>query len=73
MRLLSDWKRVIRKAWSMRLMALAVVLTAVETALPFFSDTIPRGIFAALSGLVIVGGMASRILVQKDLQDGKQN
>ena len=69
--LIPDWENIARKAWSMRLMALAVVLTAVETALPFFSDTIPRGIFASLSGLAVVGGMAARILVQKELQDGK--
>lgn len=70
MKLLTDWKQIIRKAWSIRLMILAGALSAVEAILPFFSDLLPRGLFAGLSGLTIMAAFVTRLLAQKDLHDG---
>lgn len=67
MTLTNDWKRIIRKAWSMRLALLAGLLSAAETILPVFEDAIPRGLFAGLSVLAITGAMVARVVVQKDL------
>jgi len=53
MTLLEDWKEVLRKAWSIRFIVLAGVLSGIEVILPFFADAIPRGV--------------SRIGAQKDL------
>ena len=36
--LIEDWRKVLRKAWSVRLSLLAAALGAIEVALPFFSD-----------------------------------
>ena len=63
----SDWRKIVRKAWSIRFIALAGLLTAVEAILPFFSDTIPREIFSIATFLAVAGAFMSRILVQKDL------
>jgi len=69
MKLISNWKDVIRKAWSVRLMILAAVLSGVEVVLPFFSEAIPRGIFAGVSGLVVAAAFAARFFAQKGLSE----
>lgn len=69
MKLINDWKRVLRKAWSIRLMLLASLLSGCEVILPLFSDAIPRNIFAALSMLTVAGAMIARVVAQKDTLD----
>lgn len=64
----ADWKRILKKAWSIRLMLLAGLLSAVEVALPLFSDAMPRGVFAALSGLSVGGAFVARLVAQKDMK-----
>jgi hypothetical protein len=66
-KLADDWKDVLRKAWSIRLMILAGVLSGVEIALPLFADALPRGTFAALSGLSVAAAFVARLVAQKDL------
>jgi len=60
-----DWPWLVRHAWSMRFMMLAGVFGTVEIMLPLFMDDMPRHVFAVLSIVAIVGGMASRVMVQK--------
>lgn len=64
MRLLDDWRRILRRAWSVRLMALAFMLTVAEVALPFWSDAFPPRVFAILSGLAVAGAFVSRLVAQ---------
>lgn len=68
MKLVSDWKTVVRKAWSFRLLALAALLTACEVGLPFLGADLPPAVFAALSGVAIVGAMISRVVAQKEFE-----
>ncbi len=70
MRLVSDWRHVLRKAWSVRLIVLAALLSGLEVVLPFFGEFIPPGVFAALSFLTVAGAFIARILAQKDFEDG---
>lgn len=67
MKLLPNWQAIMRRAWSVRLMALAVVLTVCEVVTPFFSDSLSRGWFAILSLVVILGALAARIVAQRNL------
>jgi hypothetical protein len=67
MNLIPDWKIVLKKAWSVRLMLLAGVLSAVEVVLPLFAYDLPRGVFAALSGVVVMSAFVARLMAQKDL------
>jgi hypothetical protein len=67
MRLTYDWKDILRKAWSVRLMILAGLLTAAEVVLPLFADSLPRGLFAALSGVTVCAALVARLLAQRDL------
>lgn len=71
MSLLPDWRRVVRKAWSMRLMLLAGILTGCETILPLYADSLPRGLFAGVSMAVIVLAMLARVVAQKGMRDDR--
>lgn len=67
MRLYDNWKDILKKAWSVRFMLLAGLLSAVEVALPFFEDRFPRGLFAALSGVSVGAAFVARLVAQKDV------
>jgi hypothetical protein len=62
-----DWRTVLRKAWSVRFMALAAVLSGAEVVLPLFVDTFTRGTFALLSFAAVAGGVVARIVAQRDV------
>lgn len=67
MRLINNWRAVLLRAWSMRLMLAAAVLSGAEFVLPFFSDHLPAGVFAGLSFVTVAGAFVARIVAQKDL------
>lgn len=67
MKLYANWKQIVRKAWSVRFMILAGVLSGCEVILPLFSDVIPRNTFAVLSMLAVSAAFVSRIVAQKDV------
>jgi hypothetical protein len=69
MKLIWNWREVLRKAWSVRLMLLAAILSGVEIVLPFFSEAIPRGLFSVLSFLTVAGAFVARLLAQKGLNE----
>jgi len=69
MKLYPHWKKIIRKAWSFRLLAIAGLLSTCEIILPMFSDALPRGVFSALTFLVITSAMFARLVAQKDMLD----
>ncbi|TCN30358.1 hypothetical protein [Sinorhizobium americanum] len=71
MKLVPDAGRVLRYAWSIRLMILAAVLSGLEVALPLLDGLlpIPAGVFAALSGLTVGGAFVTRLLAQKEFSD----
>lgn len=71
MKLDSQWRRILKKAWSIRLMLLAGLLSGVEAILPLFSEAIPRGIFSVASILVISGAFIARLVAQKEVDDEK--
>jgi hypothetical protein len=72
MKLVSNWKRIMRKAWSIRLMLAAGLLSGVEAVLPLFVDSLPRGVFAGLSITIITGAMVARVTAQKGVDDDAQ-
>ena len=68
MRLAANWRRVLRRAWSIRLMIVAGVLSGIEVALPLAGDLVPVpvGVFAGLSALTTAGAFVARLVAQKD-------
>lgn len=65
----SDWRKIAKKAWSMRLLYLAGILSAVEVVLPLFTDVVPRGVFVGLSLVVIPAAMVARVTAQKEFAE----
>lgn len=73
MRLVANWRDVLRHAWSTRFMLVAAVLSGVEVALPFLDGLlpIPERLFAALSGVSVAAAFIARFVAQKGLSNGK--
>lgn len=67
MKLYDNWREILNKAWSIRLMILAGMLTACEIVLPLYADAIPRNLFAALSALATMGALVARLVAQRDV------
>lgn len=64
MELLPDWKRIARRAWSIRLSIIAALLSGAEVVLPLFIDVLPRNLFASLSFAAVVGAAVARVVAQ---------
>jgi len=69
MKLLDEWKLLLKRAWSVRLAVLAGFLSGVEIVLPLFQPEFPRGIFAGLSILASTAAMVARIVAQPRMRD----
>lgn len=69
MKLYSNWKTILRKAWSVRLMILAGLLSAMEVVLPLYIDSIDRGTFAILSIIATGGAFVARLVAQSTVEN----
>ena len=67
MRLIDNWHKVLRRAWSIRLILIAALLSGLEVALPILDGyhNFPRGWFAAASGLITMAALIARIIAQR--------
>ena len=68
MNLVPEWKWLIRKTWSIRLVILSAVLSGIELILPLFVDTIPRNVFAALSMCSAIAAGIARVVAQPKME-----
>ena len=68
----ANWRRVLRHAWSIRLIVLAGILSGLEIALPLIDGFLPieRGLFAALSFLATAGAFVARLIAQQSVSGG---
>lgn len=68
--LVADWRRVLRHAWSVRLLVLSFLFDGLEFAMPVLMDNPPieRGRFFALSIAVKVAACAFRFISQKEFR-----
>ena len=67
MKLYGNWKEILRRSWSLRFILLAGVLSGIEVILPFFSEDIPRNLFAALSFMAVSAAFVARLVAQKGI------
>lgn len=51
----------------MRLIALSAILSAVEVAIPYLDDTMPRGVFAVVAGVVSLSAGIARLVAQPEV------
>lgn len=60
-----DWKKVLRRAWSVRLIVLAGLLSGVELVLPLWQFDLPRGIYAAAMLVLTTAALVARLMAQR--------
>ncbi|OKL45001.1 hypothetical protein [Pseudovibrio exalbescens] len=65
--LVADWRRVLARAWSLRLLIIAAVLQGLEAAIPYLGGFVPEGVMLALSFIATAGAFAARLMAQKEL------
>lgn len=70
--LIHNWRQVLKRAWSVKLIVLAAVLTGIEAMLPFIALPIPPGLFAWLTLVVTGGAFVARFLAQREGSDANQ-
>ncbi len=66
---IADWRAVLRHAWSVRLIALSILLSGLEVAVQFLHGVLPvsDGVFAVLAFLTTVGALIARFIAQRRL------
>lgn len=67
--LASNWRDIVKKAWSLRLIVLAAVMMAAQEALPYLSDVVPPKVMFVATFLVTIGAGLARVTSQKNLED----
>jgi hypothetical protein len=67
MKLYDNWKEILTKAWSIRFMILAGILSGIEVILPLFHASIPQNLFAALSFVCVSAALVARLVAQRDV------
>lgn len=69
MKLVKYWKSAVKYYWSFRLAILAALLSGVEVFIQFTQDDFepffPKGVFAAVAGLVSIAAAIARLVAQK--------
>ncbi|MBA1349621.1 MULTISPECIES: hypothetical protein [Rhizobium] len=71
--LVHNWREVLKRAWSVRLMALALLFIIVEPVYTFVAATwVSRNIYiqlamSAITGLLTVAAIIARIFVQQKI------
>ena len=69
MNLVPNWKRVLRRAWSVKFSLLATTLTGLAAALPAVMDMVPPTWFLLLCTLVPLAAAVARLVDQPRMRD----
>lgn len=70
MELVYNWRSIIEKAWSFKLIVLSALLSGLEVALPLVAESlkplelVPPGVFAGLAFIVTAAAGVARIMAQ---------
>ncbi|ATQ74864.1 hypothetical protein CR152_10260 [Massilia violaceinigra] len=68
MRLIDDWRTVLRKAWSVKFNVAATLFGAAEVAVAIWKpDGVPNGMFAGGAAAISIFANVSRLLAQKEI------
>ncbi len=69
--LLPDWRKIARRAWSVRLSIVAAIFTTAEVVVPLFGDVLqdvmPRGVFVLLAFSASIGAAIARLVAQPEM------
>jgi hypothetical protein len=67
MKLASNWRDIVRRGWSFRLMLLVAVLGVMEAVFPFYSDLFDRTTSALITVGITLAALAARVVYQKGI------
>lgn len=72
MKISDDWKIVMKRAWSVRFMAMAAFFAGVNAAVPYLQGYLPvsERAFGTLTGLATAAALFSRFIAQRGVEDG---
>lgn len=62
-----NWKTILRKAWSVRLLSIAAVLSGCEAVFPYCQAAVPHAAFITINFLLVAGAFVARLVAQKDV------
>lgn len=66
--LYDNWREILKKAWSIRFMLIAGVLSGCEVVLPIIGDRyLEPGLLATLSFFFVCAAFIARLVAQKDV------
>ena len=73
MKLVVNWRAVLRRAWSIRLVLLAGLLSGAEVALPLFGEAgiVRPGLLSVLSFIATAGAFVARLIAQESVSGEK--
>lgn len=74
MRLVHDWRALLRRAWSLRLLAVAMLLSGLEILFQMIGGGLPisRLAFAILFAVITAAAFAARLVAQTRMGVGAQ-
>lgn len=67
MKLNPEWRRILRRAWSIRLIVVAGLLSGLEVMIPILGMDWPPGVLALASFVAVAAAFIARLIAQKDL------
>lgn len=71
MRLVYDWRRVLRYSWSIRLSILSCLFSTAELVLNLLTPQFPSGRFIFGAAIVSLCATIARVIEQKNLRNGQ--
>lgn len=77
MHLIDDWRAILKRAWSIKLILAGGLFAGLEGGIQVASvfgyvpEWMPRGAFAILAVFSNAGAFVTRMMTQKGLSDGK--
>ena len=72
MKLIDNARKVILKAWSIRLALISALLSATEVALTYVAPERPSGLFALGAFVVAIAAAISRIIAQPSMHSDNE-
>lgn len=67
MRLYPNWREILRKAWTIKFGVLATVFAVMQVVVPIYADSLPKHLFAILTGISTLGVIVARLVWQEDV------
>ena len=68
--LLPDWKDILKKAWSVKFLGLAALVSGCEAVMQLAGNSmLPAGVAPAVVGVLSALGILARVLAQREAED----